>query len=191
MVDSDARDRMVRSALQLLARNGVQATSFSQVLDHAKAPRGSVYHYFPSGKEQLLGEALDLASHDALAFLDRGKDTSPSGLTERFISMWRAVLAGSDFEAGCAVLAVAVTSDEPALSARASDIFRRWRQQLASRFAAAGVSDEESVRFAATLIAATEGAVVLSRAEASLEPFDLVAAHIVEAAARLTSANGR
>ena len=186
MVESDARDRMVSSALHMLARNGVQATSFSHVLSHANAPRGSVYHYFPSGKDQLLGEALDLASRRALDFLDRGKDTSPNGLTDRFISMWRSVLEGSSFEAGCAVLAVAVTADEPELNARASIIFRGWREHLAKRFTAAGVPKETSVRFAATLIAATEGAVVLSRAEGSIEPFDLVAAHLVEAAARLT-----
>ena len=186
MVESDARDRMVSSALHMLARNGVQATSFSHVLSHAHAPRGSVYHYFPSGKDQLLGEALDLASRRALDFLDRGKDTSPNGLTDRFISMWRSVLEGSNFEAGCAVLAVAVTADEPELNARASVIFRGWREHLAKRFTAAGVPKETSVRFAATLIAATEGAVVLSRAEGSIEPFDLVAAHLVEAAARLT-----
>jgi AcrR family transcriptional regulator len=186
MVESDARDRMVRSALHLLARNGVQVTSLSNVLGHAKAPRGSIYHYFPSGKEELLGEALDLASQRALDFLDRGKDTSLNGLTDRFISMWRAVLEGSNFEAGCAVLAVAVTSDRPELKSRTSVIFRRWREHLADRFTAAGVSTEMSVRFAVTLIAATEGAVVLSRAEGSLEPFELVAAHLIEAAARLT-----
>jgi TetR/AcrR family transcriptional repressor of lmrAB and yxaGH operons len=185
VAEYDARDRMVRSALHLLARNGVQATSFSHILSHADAPRGSVYHHFPSGKEQLLGEALDLAGQQALDFLDRGKDTSPSGITDRFIAMWRSVLEGSNFEAGCAVLAVAVTADEPELNTRASDIFRRWREHLASRFTAAGVPKKASVRFAATLIAATEGAVVLSRAEGSLEPFDLVAAHLIEAAARL------
>jgi len=190
MVESHARDRMVRSALHLLARNGVQATSFSHVLDHAHAPRGSVYHYFPSGKEELLGEALDLASQEALDFLDRGQDTSANGLTDRFVSMWRAVLKGSNFEAGCAVLAVAVTADEPELNARAAVIFRAWLDHLANRFIAAGVPVEASVRFAATLIAATEGAVVLSRAEGSLQPFDLVAAHLTEAAARLTAGSG-
>jgi TetR/AcrR family transcriptional repressor of lmrAB and yxaGH operons len=186
VVESDARDRMVRSALHLLALNGVQATSFSHVLAHAQAPRGSVYHHFPGGKQELLIDALDLASQRALGFLDRADDTSPHGLTERFVSMWRAVLEGSNFEAGCAVMAVAVTADEPELHARASDIFRRWREHLANRFTAAGVPDAVSVQFAATLIAAAEGAVVLSRAEGSLEPFDLVAAHLIEAAARLT-----
>lgn len=186
MADSGTRDRMVRSALHLLARNGVQGTSFSHVLDHANAPRGSVYHHFPRGKEEMLGEALELASQRALDFLDRGEDASPKGLTERFISMWRAVLEGSNFEAGCAVLAVAVTADEPELNSRAARIFRSWREHLADHFIAAGVPAEVSIQFAATLIAATEGAVVLSRADASLEPFDLIAAHLMETAAHLT-----
>src|SRR5664279_6084073 len=71
----------------------------------------------PTTRDRTTGEQIQLlfASQRALDFLDRGNDTSPRGLTERFISMWRAVLERSNFEAGCAVLTVAVTADEPEL----------------------------------------------------------------------------
>jgi len=47
------RDRMVQSAIILLAKRGYQATSFSEVLAGSQPPRGSIYHHFPEGKDQL------------------------------------------------------------------------------------------------------------------------------------------
>ena len=51
---------MVAGAARLLASRGLQATSFSEVLELTASPRGSVYHHFPQGKEQLVKAALDL-----------------------------------------------------------------------------------------------------------------------------------
>ena len=44
-----------------------------------------------------------------------------------------------------------------------------------------GMPADAAARLAATLVAASEGAVVLSRAERSFEPFDLVAAELLAA----------
>ena len=56
---SDARNRMIAGAARLLARRGLQATSFSTVLAATGAPRGSIYHHFPGGKDELVVAALD------------------------------------------------------------------------------------------------------------------------------------
>ena len=50
---SNARRKMIESAATLLAMRGVQGTAFSDVLERSGAPRGSIYHHFPSGKDQL------------------------------------------------------------------------------------------------------------------------------------------
>jgi TetR/AcrR family transcriptional repressor of lmrAB and yxaGH operons len=44
----------------------------------------------------------------------------------------------------------------------------------------AGLEPATASSFATTLIAASEGAVVMSRAQQSLEPFDQVAARLIE-----------
>ena len=55
------RDRMVFSAAQLIRRHGVTATGMRDVAEHAQAPRGSLQHYFPGGKDQLMAEAAQWA----------------------------------------------------------------------------------------------------------------------------------
>ena len=52
---------MVVSTAVLVREQGARATSIDDVLAHSGAPRGSVYHHFPGGRAQLLGEATDYA----------------------------------------------------------------------------------------------------------------------------------
>jgi AcrR family transcriptional regulator len=175
----NVRDRMVESAAQLLARRGLQATSFSEVLELSGAPRGSIYHHFPDGKEQLIESALDAAGAVAIELLDRKAGAPATEVATWFLHIWREVLVRSNFDAGCAVLAVIVAADSPKLRDHAAGIFRTWRRRLAELLEQGGLAPDIAAATAATLIAASEGAVALSRAEQSMEPFDLVAEQLL------------
>jgi TetR/AcrR family transcriptional repressor of lmrAB and yxaGH operons len=177
---TDAKTRMIESAMAMLATRGLQGASFSEVIEHSGAPRGSLYHHFPGGKSELVAAAIALASERALAFVERSAGASAIEVTMVFLQMWRGVLTRSHFEAGCSVLAVAVAADTPELRERAARIFREWRARLAALLRQGGLHTSDAKRFAATLIAASEGAVALSRAEKSLEPFDLTAAMLID-----------
>ncbi|MGG7507221.1 TetR/AcrR family transcriptional regulator [Plantibacter sp. YIM 135249] len=179
------RTTMIEGATRLLATRGLQGTSFSEVLELTGAPRGSVYHHFPDGKEQLVGEAIDLAGARAIDVLDQLAGSTPEAVADRFLSLWRSVLTMSELRAGCAVLAVTIATDSPELLDRTAAVFRTWRERLTGLLVEGGVPDAEAARFAATLIAASEGAVVLARAEQSLVPFDLVAESLRAQAATL------
>jgi AcrR family transcriptional regulator len=170
---------MVASAVQLLARRGLQGASFSEVLHLAGAPRGSVYHHFPEGKDQLIGQALDLTESRLRELLDSWAGSTAEEITRRFLDVWRQVLVRSDFGAGCAVLAVTIETDSEQLLTRTADIFRGWRVRLAALLKDGGLPAREAARLSVLLLASSEGAVVLSRAERSLEPFDLVAEQLL------------
>lgn len=174
------RERMVASAVDLLARRGLQATSFSEVLEHSGAPRGSVYHHFPGGKDQMIGSALDAAGGRAVDLLDLKAGSNAEEIATWFLHIWREVLIRGKFEAGCAVLAVAVAADSPKLLDQTARVFRTWRRRLAELLEQGGLRADDARRFAAILVASSEGAVVLARAEQSLEPFDLVAEQLID-----------
>lgn len=179
------KQRMVEGAVVLLAKHGLQATSFSDVLSYTGAPRGSVYHHFPNGKEQLVASAVDLAGDRAIAVLDELEGEPADIVVARFLSMWRSLLERSAFGAGCAVLAVTVATDSPTLLEHTAAVFRSWRHRLASLLESGGLEQADAAHFAAVLVAASEGAVVLSRSEQSMEPFDLVSEHLLAQAAAI------
>jgi TetR/AcrR family transcriptional repressor of lmrAB and yxaGH operons len=174
-VPSDTRARMIEGAARLLAQRGLQETSFSEVLELTGAPRGSIYHHFPDGKDQLVASAVEFAGARAMGLLAAKAGASAREVTRYFIYLWREVLVRSNYSAGCSVLAVTVATDSVELLRGAADVFRAWREQLTSLLEQGGLAPADARRFATTLIASTEGAVVMSRAEQSLEPFDLVA----------------
>ncbi|GAA2628423.1 TetR/AcrR family transcriptional regulator [Paractinoplanes durhamensis] len=171
------RERMIDGAVRLLARQGLQGTSFAEVLQATGTPRGSIYHHFPGGKDQLVAAAVDAAGENTLHELAGLTGARPDVVTEHFLGRWRELLVQSDTTAGCAVLAVTVATRSDEMLARAADVFRSWRGRLAELLAEGGHPAPEA--FAATLVAAGEGAVVLSRAERSLEPFEAVAAFLL------------
>ena len=67
---ADSRDRMIASAIRLFSEHGLTATSVRDVVEHAGAPRGSVYHHFPGGKDQLAQEAVQSAGDRIGALID-------------------------------------------------------------------------------------------------------------------------
>jgi TetR/AcrR family transcriptional regulator, lmrAB and yxaGH operons repressor len=175
----EVRGRMIEGAVQLLAMNGLQGTSFSEVLELTGAPRGSVYHHFPNGKDQLVGSAIELAGARATALIDSKAGESAEEVTRFFLAMWRSVLTRSNLRAGCAVLAVTVATDSAELLEASASVFRSWRTRLGAILESGGLPASSALSFATTLVAASEGAVVLSRAEQSLDPFDLVAEQLL------------
>jgi len=187
---ANIKQTMIERTAVLLAKKGLQGASFSEILEASGAPRGSLYHHFPGGKDELILAALEHAANQALAVLDRLSGKPAREVAEGFLSLWRSVLARSDFAAGCAVVAVTVAAESPELRSRAAEVLRQWREKLATLFAEGGIPKKKARAVAASVVAACEGAVILARAEQSFEPFDLVAAEqlaMIEAATKPAS----
>lgn len=182
----NAKQKMIDTAVVLLAKGGYQATSFSTVLDASGAPRGSIYHHFPEGKDQLIAAAVQTAGDRAVDLLDALRGRDPVAVTDGFLQMWRSLLIATDTRVGCSVAAVTVSSPSDHLREEAGGVFARWGARLAELFSEAGVAPAAATGFATMVIAATEGAVVMARAAASLEPFETVADQLRRSAAALT-----
>lgn len=171
----EIRQKMIERTAVLLAKKGLQGTSFTEVLEASGAPRGSLYHHFPGGKNELVLAAIGQAGATAMAVLDRLQGKPADEVASAFLGLWRLVLEKSAFGAGCAVAAVTVAADQPALVERASAVFHGWRTRLGELLATGGVPTARAPALAAMLISLSEGAVILARAEQSFAPFDLAA----------------
>ena len=178
---SDSRERMVRSAASLIRSRGLNATSFSEVLSESGAPRGSIYHHFPQGKEQLAEDAIRWTSARVLAHLRAGAAATPSDVLKRFIAMWRQVVVSSGGAAGCVVAGVALDTD--ARKAGEIDVvrstFRSWVKLLAEQLEAVGVTSARATPIALATVAGMEGALILCRAEGNAKPLDTVAEELM------------
>lgn len=184
---SDAPQRVIDAAAQMLARVGLNATSIREVTKLADAPLGSTYHHFPGGKQELLARATLMAGDKVEALLvELLKGGAVQGL-QRFLAMWRERLLRSGFRAGCPVLAAAVEEPMDALPsqprAAAAEVFVRWHDHLATALVAEGHAPAAARELASLVIASVEGAVAMCRALRDIAPFDQVAAQLLRAVA--------
>jgi AcrR family transcriptional regulator len=169
---------MVRSAAQLIRRKGVSGTGLREIVAEADAPRGSLQHYFPAGKEELVGEALlwmgDVAARRVRRHMDRDGCVAPSDLLGAIIGDWQADLAQEQYAAGCPLLAaaadVAATSEQMRQVLRTA--FDNWQEPLAEALVEFGVVPKRARALASVVISGLEGAIILSRIRHDLTPLD-------------------
>lgn len=177
---------MIQAAAELLSERGLPGASFSCVIERSGAPRGSIYHHFPEGKDELAAQAIELVGGRVEGLLRSLAPTSPEELTRAFIGPWRQLLLGSGFAAGCAIAAVANERlAVPALAERAAAVFAAWEAALVEQLVRLGVGKTSARTYATLVLATLEGALVLCRAAGTTGPLDRAEAALVAAAPRV------
>ncbi|MCS5717738.1 TetR/AcrR family transcriptional regulator [Herbiconiux sp. CPCC 205763] len=176
---ADTRTRMVETTARILSERGLYGASFTEILEQSGAARGSIYYHFPKGKDQLVSEAIALVKVQTLEQLGTQRGRTPEELTTAFLGLWKRILENSQFTVGCTILAVTIASDAPQLLDDASDAFRSWRECVAELLHEGGLSLSDATDFAALLLASTEGAIVLARAERDIAPFETVSRQLL------------
>lgn len=178
------RERIVYSAAQLIRAQGVNATGVREVVERADASRGSLQHYFPGGKEQLVREAIDWAGRFAgnavprfMAALD---PPTPSGLFTAMADQWRSEFRRSGYDRGCPVLAATAETAavNDALRQAASAAFVTWQQPVRDALVSMAVPPQRADNLAVLMISALEGAIVMARAHQDTGPLDTVVAEL-------------
>jgi AcrR family transcriptional regulator len=171
--DRGPRERMVYSAAQLLRCGGVAAAGMREVAAQARAPRGSLQHYFPGGKEQVVNEAVAWAGQYAAGritrFLAALDEPSPSALFAAMARQWTDELSATGTLAGCPVAAATVDSAQAVESIRtaAAEAFACWQRPVAQALTGMGVPPGRAGPLATLMISALEGAILIARAERS------------------------
>lgn len=171
----DARRDMVVSAVEVLRERGADAVTLDAVLTRSGAPRGSIYHYFPGGRSEILGEALQFAGNAIGLLIERVAEAGAMRALSEFSDFWKQILEDSNFTAGCPVVSVAVSNaddDGSQLASEAGEIFERWSNAMRGALVQDGLPASSAGRLATMVVASVEGAVVLCRARRSTAPLD-------------------
>lgn len=176
MSRSTAREDMLRSAALLFRERGVEATSLADVIDHAGAPRGSIYHHFPRGKPQLVEEATRTAGALMGSMISAGlANAGPAATLKAIIGGFRDQLESTDYTAGCPVAPAALEGmNSPAALDAAGESFTSWEDTIAASLWQRGLSQERSRSLATMAISSFEGALIIAKAQRSTVALDRV-----------------
>lgn len=171
---AETKVRLLESATDLFSRQGFGATGIKAVLAAAEAPYGSLYHFFPGGKQELGAAALTYGGERYRELLESVYPVEADVVESTADSFARAakLLEDTDYGYACpiATIALEVANNDEMMREAAADAFESWLAVLQQRFTAAGMSDEHARDVAVEVFCLIEGAVLLSRTTRSSVP---------------------
>ncbi|MER0246127.1 TetR/AcrR family transcriptional regulator [Streptomyces sp. HSW2009] len=179
---SDTRTRLVVATATLLQRQGYEGTSIKQILREAKATYGSLYHFFPQGKEALAAEALRFGAADFTDVLRRGLTSSdePGEAVANCALLLADTLRESDWTDGCPVAATAleIIGRSPLIQRTSDEALRQWRELIASKLQDHDIPRARAEALACTILSTLEGAELICRVSSDDEPLRFAAEHL-------------
>jgi AcrR family transcriptional regulator len=168
------RDRIVFASAELFRRQGYAATGLKQIVAEAEAPFGSIYHFFPGGKEELGAETIRVGGRFFLALAESylGTIDDPAEAIREFFDGAAETLVATDYADACpiATLALELASTSEPLRIATADAFDSWLEALSGRFRGAGLAPAEAEALSLAVLSALEGAFVLCRSKRSTAP---------------------
>jgi len=182
----DTRDRYVHTAIVLLREGGYARAGINEIVASSGAPKGSLYHHFPGGKQQIVREALDAYTRAVGEYAARALAgaTTPAGRVRALFAAVAHRLEASGFRSSCAAGAVALDLDADLEAVRGAvhAFFAAWVALVAPHFPLGDPARAAS--FAGLLLTAIEGGYVRGRAEHSTRALDEAAEWLATIAER-------
>jgi AcrR family transcriptional regulator len=186
-MSATTKQRIVEAGAALFKRQGYSSTGMKQIAAEAPAPFGSIYHFFPGGKDELGAEVIRISGRAYGQLVPMVFDAEPDVAiaTRNFFIGAAKALRASEFEDACPIATVAleVASTNELLRLATAEVFESWIKALAERFKRNGLPARRARELAVAMIAILEGAFVLSRAMRDARHVE-VAGEVMAAAVR-------
>lgn len=165
MAKKKSKQILLEATVSLMGEKGYFGTGLNEVLSLSQAPKGSLYYYFPQGKNQLIVEAIQLAGAqvgDALQQILAPENDIKTALQQVF-GFFAQQLNESDFKKSCPVATVASESASLAEEVRLAceQVYASWQLGIQQFLEHKGIAlAEKHANFALNLI---EGNLLMSR----------------------------
>lgn len=175
---SDAKDRFIRAAASLFRQGGYHGVGLNEIIAEAKAPKGSFYHHFPGGKDDLachaMAYAADFMSRKMAGAFEEADsfEAGAQALIERLADWFEQ----SGWQHGCPITTIALETAPS--NARLADAARRsfdvWTDKIEQQFIRLGAAGDPRAQ-AEQLLTMIEGAWIMARVRQSRAPFEQIA----------------
>lgn len=178
------RDRIIVACSELFRRQGYNGTALSQISAASGATIGSIYHFFPGGKEALAVSVIETTAsvYRELFVAIATQATDPAQAFVDFFAGAAAVLEQSDYIDPCPIGGIAreVANTSEPLRLAAAQAFESWIRAAQQHLLDAGAPAESAHELARVFVATVEGAFVLSRTQRSGEVLIAAGKHLAE-----------
>ena len=150
---------------EIFREHGFAGASLSEITDRTGLGKGSLYHFFPSGKEEMARAVLDDVAgwFEANVFMPLRESEDPDAGIDH---MFKAVV--HFFHSGrrvCLVGTFALDDTRDRFASEVQSYFATWTGVLATAMIRSGFDAKASRETAEDVVAGIQGALVLARAQ--------------------------
>jgi TetR/AcrR family transcriptional repressor of lmrAB and yxaGH operons len=177
-MQASTRDRIVVATARLVQRQGYVGTGIKQIAQEAQATLGSVYHFFPGGKEAVAVAAIKHSSEEFAELLRTALDSveDPADAVVACARQLAEELRESGWTDGCPVTAAALETlgTDSEIQQACAAALRSWEQLIFDKLLSCGFPSQSARDLAITIIGAFEGAEVNAQVNRNEEPLHAV-----------------
>lgn len=175
---ASTRDRIIEASTALFMQRGLAGSGLKQIAAESEATIGSLYHWFPGGKDELAAETLRASGAAYQTLVEAVLDAAPDIVTavSDCFSGAAEALRASGYADACPVATVAleVASSDERLRLVTAEVFESWLRAGTERFEGGGIDPARARELATLLVAGLEGGFLLSRAARDTEPMEAI-----------------
>lgn len=178
------RDQIIATTCDLLEEQGLHATGLNQIIKESGAPKGSLYYYFPEGKDAIAEAAIQRAGRTTAARIRAGLAVSADAAeaVRRFVLTIAGAIERSDFCSGgpLTTIAMETATTNARLNAACRGAYAELQGAFEEKLAASGFATARAQELATFVNAAIEGGIILCRTYHSGDPLRVVAANLAD-----------
>lgn len=171
---SATRERILDSTAELFRRQGYVGTGMKQIAADASAPFGSVYHFFPGGKEELGAQVIRTSGRAYMGLFGAivVEASDPLDAVHRFFAGAAETLRDTDYADACPIATVAleISSASEPLREACEEVFEEWIEGITEYLSRAGIPRPAAREVGLSILCLLEGAFIFSRAARSTTP---------------------
>lgn len=162
---------------------GYHGTGLNQIVAESKTPRGSLYYYFPNGKEELAAEAVRYRGQGMVQHIRAvlAEIEDPKEAIYQLVQIMIANLLKRNFTTGAPVAGVAMEASNASevLREACHEVYNLVSQPLKDKLLVV-YGEEQADSLGTAILAALEGALVMAYTSRSAKPLEAIAEMVNE-----------
>lgn len=147
---------------EVFRRYGFDGTSIALISEHTKLGKGSLYHFFPGGKDEMAKAVLaDISDWFETNIFLPLKHNETDALANMFSAVETYFKTGRRI---CLIGALALVETRDRFAEEVKQYFSRWIEILATHLVHLGHDKTQALQLATTTIAGIQGAIIVTQA---------------------------
>lgn len=178
---SNAREQIIQTTCDLMEKQGYHGTGLNEIVKESGAPKGSLYHYFPEGKEQIASEAvMQSGKATAQRIKDGVSGSNAAKAIYDFVLNIADHVESSGFAAGSPLTAVAMetATQSERINVACREAYILMEAAFKEKLLESGFTKIKADELGTFITAAIEGGIILSRTYHSGNPLRTVAKNL-------------